>query len=498
MKYWIGVDIGTTSTKAVLFTADGSVVTSHHVAYELYRDPTGMAEEAPDAIFEAVLITIRALSEKLTADDTLCAIGFCAQQHSLIALSHDFKPMTRVITWADTRAKQYATALRNSEKGHAIFMKTGTPIQPMSPLSKLLWLKNEQPDIFKQARYFVDIKTYVFNRLFGVTKIDMSLASTTGFFNLSQGQWDQKILDLVGISKDNLPEIVEPYEIERGLLSPYAEKMGIPQDTPFVWGAADGPMSNLGVNAIQPGVAALTIGTSGAMRVITDRPLVDEKARTFTYALDASHWVVGGATNSGAAVLAWLQQQVFDDQMTMQEITALAEQTTAGSKGLIFHPYLGGERAPIWNADASASFFGLGYEHGRAELSRAVLEGITYNMHAVATALQEVVGEISTVQATGGFTNSELWLQISADIFDMPINIPNSKEAGCLAAVILAQKALGVIDDIARVQENFSIEKVYQPNPENTTTYRELETIYSSLLATYQNNYSKLADFKSG
>lgn len=496
MTYWIGVDIGTTATKAVLFTASGEVKTSHTIAYDLYRNPSGMAEEVPEDIFDAVIGTIRAISDSLTVTDKLAGIGFSAQQHSLIGAAYDFRPLTRVITWADTRANEEATTLRNSALGHAIFMRTGTPIQPMSPLAKLLWLKNKHPERFQAVRYFMDIKTYVFCRLFGVYKLDLSLASATGLYHLKNQQWDYEILDMLGITRDKLPEIVSPYEIESGLSLDDAQKMNIPPDTPFIWGAADGPMSNLGVNAMQPGVAALTIGTSGAIRVMTDQPLVDEKARTFTYALDETHWVVGGATNSGASVLAWLKEQVFADKLTLEEMTTMAEKVPPGSRGLIFHPYLGGERAPIWDATATGAFFGLGYEHGQAEMTRAVIEGITYNIHAIAHALEEVVGEIKSVQATGGFVNSGLWLQILADIFEMPIHIPESQEAGCLGAMILSQKALGVISDIDEVGKQVTASAVYTPLLEHFSTYRELEKLYTELLTHYQTTYGKLSAFK--
>jgi gluconokinase len=272
--------------------------------------------------------------------------------------------------------------------------------------------------------------------------------------------------------------------------------MHIPPETPFVWGAADGPMSNLGVAAIQPGIAALTIGTSGAIRVMTNQPIVDEKMRTFTYALDETHWVVGGATNSGASVLAWLKEKIFDDRITLDTMTQMAASISAGSGGLIFHPYLGGERAPIWDATARGSFFGLGYEHGQAEMTRAVLEGISYNIHAIAVALEEVVGELKHIQATGGFTNSEIWLQILADIFDMPIHIPDSQEAGCLAAVILSQKALGVMASFDEVTQLVTTRAVYTPLTEHLSTYRELEALYTDLLTHYQTTYGKLSEFK--
>lgn len=496
MNYWIGLDIGTTSTKAVLMTAARTVVATQTVAYQLYRDHAGMAEESPEVIFEAVIATIGRVAQHLSDQDCLCGIGFSAQQHSLILATQDNIPLTRVITWADTRATDAAESIRQSSHGHDWFMRTGTPIQPMAPLAKLLWLQTERPELFQDKPRIMDIKTYIFNRLFGVYKLDLSLASATGLYHLAQQQWDTEILNFLGLDASQLPEIVSPYEVETGLSESVARQLNIPSDTPFIWGAADGPMSNLGVGATKSGVAALTIGTSAAIRVMTNQPLVDAKGRTFTYALDESHWVVGGASNAGGAVLAWLQKQVLGDHLSLSELTTLAATVPAGSQGLIFHPYLGGERAPIWDARATGAFFGLGFEHGQAEMTRAVIEGISYNLDVILHALSEVVGEVGSIQATGGFTQSNLWPQILSDIFELPIHISQQQEAGCLAAVILAQKALGIISEIDSIADPVTSETVYWPMPEHFPIYRDMTKFYQNLLPDYQKHYADLTHLK--
>lgn len=496
MDYLIGLDLGTTATKAVLFKKDGTIVASSSKAYELYRDATGMAEESLDDIFDAILASVREVSINLNEEDQLLAVSFSSQMHSLIAYDQDWRALTRVMTWADTRAVKFTEELKASGKGFEIYRKTGTPTHPMAPLSKLLWLAAEQPGLFAEAAHFLDLKGAIFQRLFGVNKMDISIASGSGLFNIKELKWDDEALEVTKVNARQLPETVSPYEIERGMQEEFAHKMGIPADTAFVWGAGDGPLSNLGVAAIQPGVAALTIGTSGAIRVVTDKAETDPKARTFTYALDEEHWVVGGPVNSGGDVFRWLRDRVFDGELTYDELTEMAAKVPAGANGLLFHPYLGGERAPLWNANARASFFGLNYGHDRSHMARAVLEGVMYNLYMVSISLREVAGELKQIQATGGFTSSELWTQMLSNVFEQPINVPASSEAGCLAAIVMAQKALGLVDSLDVIQDMVGSNKTYLPNPEDFANYRELLPIYIRLAWLLEGEYEAIANLQ--
>lgn len=496
MDYLIGVDLGTTATKAVLFEKNGKIIASSSQAYPLYRDASGMAEEALEDIFEAVLSAIREVAIIIEENDELLAISFSTQMHSLIAFDENWQPLTRLITWADTRAVKYTEQLKASKVGSEIYRRTGTPLHPMAPLSKLIWLKNDRPDIYEKAAHYLELKGYIFYRLFAVNKIDLSTATGTGIFNIFDLQWDKTALEITGVNPEQLPQVVEPYEIEQNLSEDFAKQMGIQRKTKFVWGAADGPLSNLGVNAIAPGVAAITIGTSGAIRVVTDKPKTDEKGRTFTYALDREHWVVGGPVNSGGDVFRWVRDQIFEGEMSFEELTALATKVSAGADGLLFHPYLGGERAPIWDANARGSFFGLNYGHNRNHMARSVLEGIVFNLYTVALSLVEVVGDLNMIQATGGFTSSKLWTQIMADIFEQPINVSESREAGCLAAVVMAEKALGMIDDLGEINTMIGNNQTYLPNPENVARYRELSPIFIRLSHTLGLEYENISDFQ--
>lgn len=507
MEYMVGVDIGTTSTKAVLFDDKNVVVASANKSYALYRDLPDMAEEDLNELFEAL---ISALAEvvrdaDLSKGNKIAAVSFSSAMHSLIAFDEEWKPLTRAITWADTRAVEYTEELKANGLGEQIYKNTGTPIHPMAPLSKLLWLKSEHADIYHKAAHYLGIKEYLFHRLFGSNKMDISIASGTGLFNIFNLDWDEQALEVTGVKKEQLPLPVEPYEYEDNMLEKYAALIGIPATTPFVYGAGDGPLSNLGVNAVKPGVAAITIGTSGAIRVVSDQPVIDPKGRTFTYALDKDNWVVGGPVNNGGDVFRWARDNMFDAEKSTAALlgkdsydllTEIAERIPAGSEGLIFHPYLGGERAPIWDANARGSFFGLNHGHTRAHMLRAVLEGITFNVFMVSLALEEVVGGLKSIQATGGFARSPLWRQMFADIFEQSVTVPEAFESGALAAVIVAQKALGKIDSLYEIEKYVGASNTYMPDPKNFEAYRELAPIFIRLSRQLQTEYQNIANYQ--
>ena len=497
MEYAIGIDLGTTSTKVVLFDEKSKVISIANHGYELYRDIPDMAEQNPDEILDAMIRGIFDVvnDAKISSSDSILAISFSSAMHSLIALDENWNPLTRVITWADTRAVKFTEELKANGLGYEIYQKTGTPIHPMTPLSKLLWLKNEKPEIFFKAKHYLGIKEYIFHRLFDTNKMDYSIASGTGLFNIFELDWDQQALEVTGISKEMLPSPVEPYEYETNLKQEFADQMNIPASTPFVYGAADGPMSNLGVNAIQPGVAAITIGTSGAIRVVSNKPVIDPKGRTFTYALDKDHWVVGGPVNSGGDVFRWAKNNLFDSE-NYDSLTEMASKIPAGADGLLFHPYLGGERAPIWDANARGSFFGLTHSHTRAHMTRAVLEGIVFNIYMVSQALEEIAGELKSIQATGGFARSALWRQMMADIFEQDVTVPVDFESGALAATVMAKKALGKMDRIENISELVGESNTYKANPDNYDTYRQLSEIFTRLSPHLQTEYESIADFQ--
>lgn len=506
MEYMIGVDIGTTSTKGVLYDMSGKVIAHSNVGYPLYQDLPDMAEEDPDDIFDAVIEVMGQIIRKGKVKPAeIKGVSFSSAMHSLILMDENDQPLTRAITWADNRAAKYSEELKQNGIGAQIYAKTGTPIHPMAPLSKILWLRHEKPELFEQTKKFIDLKTYVFFKLFGVYQMDYSIASATGMFNIFKLDWDKQVLELLQITTAQLPDLVEPTDSISGLDPKYGDLLGISTQTPFIFGASDGVLSNLGVNAIDPGVVAVTIGTSGAVRVVVDKPVVDPDGKLFCYALTKDKWVVGGPVNNGGIVFRWVKDQLFaPEKITAEQmqvstydiLTQIAEKIPAGSDGLLFHPYLGGERAPIWNAYARGSFFGLTRKHTRAHMVRAALEGIVYNLYVVMLTIEKITGKPKSIQATGGFARSSLWRQMLADIFEQDVTIPESFESSCLGAAVLGMYSLGVIDDLSAVKDMIGVTDVHHPNTSNYEVYRELLPIWIRLSEILEPEYKEIAEFQ--
>lgn len=369
----IGVDIGTTSTKSVLYDENGQFIMKHNIGYPLHTPNVDVSEENPDELFDAVLMTVKyVVREANIKKEDIKLISFSAQMHSLIALDTQHHRLTESITWADNRASKYAELINKEHQGSDIYQRTGTPIHPMSPLSKIFWMKHEQSDIYKQTAMFADIKTYIFYQLFEKYVIDYSMASATGMFNLEKLDWDKEALELLGITEAQLPQLVPTTHILKGMKKRYATLMGIDENTPIIVGASDGVLSNLGVNSYKKGEVAVTIGTSGAIRTVINKPRTDYKGRIFCYVLDEDHYVIGGPVNNGGVVLRWLRNELLASEVETAKrlgvdpydvLTKIASRVKPGAEGLIFHPYLAGERAPLWNADARGSFFCLTLSH---------------------------------------------------------------------------------------------------------------------------------------
>lgn len=505
-KYAIGVDIGTTSTKSVLFSIDGTALSRKGVEYPLYAPVPDVAEQDPEEIFQAVITTIKGVMNEsnVNPEDILC-VSFSSAMHSVIAVDENGKPITKCITWADNRSAKWAEKIKNEWNGHEIYLRTGTPIHPMSPLAKLTWLSHEHTDIVEQAHKFISIKEYVFYKLFGEYVVDYSIASATGMFNLKNLSWDKEALKVSGVSADKLSTPVSTTHCMKGLNPDLATEMNLLPTTSFIVGASDGVLSNLGVNAIKPGVVAVTIGTSGAIRAVTDRPVVHPKGRIFCYALTENHWVIGGPVNNGGMIFRWAKEQLGAAEVETAKrlgkdpyemLTDIANTVKPGADGLLFHPYLSGERAPLWDANARGSFIGLGLHHKKEHMIRAVLEGVIFNLYTVLLALEELIGEPKQIQATGGFARSPLWRQMMADIFNQDVSVPESFESSCLGAIILGMYGLGEVDSLEVVSDMVGATHHHKPIEAHVSIYEELTPIYIRLSRLLGEEYANIANFQ--
>lgn len=489
MKYIIGMDVGTTATKGVLYDENGKVVFSASKGYPLIQTKIGQAEEDPKVIFDAVQEVIFALTQK--ADGEIAAISWSSQMHSLIGLDKDNNLLTNSITWADNCAKNVVQDAKKSGLARKIYQKTGMPMHPMAPIYKMLWLKDNEPELFNQVKKWIGIKEYLIFRLTGKLIIDTTMAAGTGMLNLKTLTWDQELLDTLNVKQEQLPEIAQPTEIVAPIKEEYVQKLGIDSDTKIVLGASDGYLSTIGVNAIDSDHFALNVGTSGAVRTIVDQPKIDQNASYFCYPVDKKHYLLGGPVNNGGIVFNWARQTLFDAGETPQDYLDVAQFAPAGSRNLIFLPYLGGERAPIWDANARGSFVGLTRMHQKTEMARAVIEGIIFNLYDAAFSLIKNTKKPVAINATGGFLKSDFVRQLCADIFNMPIVTMKEQQSGTLAAMFLARQALGINQDLSEIEQFAQEDKVYFPNPKEAVIYQNMFPLYCEIKNALAASYSK-------
>ncbi|WP_456276181.1 gluconokinase [Bacillus sp. AK128] len=483
----IGLDIGTTSVKAVAFNILGRVIDEKEVEYPLHTPSPGYAEQDPLEIEQASFNVIRTLFEsgKFQATEVL-AFGLSAAMHSLICMDKEGQPLSASITWADGRASLQADQLK--ETNSFIYQFTGTPIHPMSPLVKLRWMKDNKFPPYLAADYYVSIKEFLLYRWFGTMVVDYAIASATGLLDLETLTWHQDALELAGISESKLFKPVSPETVLTGIDKQTAGLMGIPVDIPFVIGASDGPLANLGVGAINPGEVAITIGTSGAIRQLISSPKTDPSQQTFCYALTEKLSLIGGPTNNGGIVLRWIKETLSSTE-SYEELTALAAKVEPGADGLLFLPYLNGERAPMWNAKMRGNLFGLSIHHKKEHIIRAGLEGVIYSVYHVGKALERIAGKPTNLLASGGFARSPLWLQLTADVFNQEVQVPISHQSSAWGAAWMALYGIGEVDSLAEIKSFIPMQKHFTPNPHNHKIYKEMFNQYEELSKTINKFY---------
>lgn len=493
MKYIIAVDIGTSSTKAIAFDLSGNMLTDHRIAYPVMNPRPTYAEQDPDRLLEACIDSIEAINSfmmKQHQEIEVIGVSFSCAMHGLIAVSNAGELLTNCIIWADTRSEAFAAALKGTPLGHDIYMHTGTPIHPMSPLCKLGWMRENMEETFENAAKFISVKEYLFYKLFNQYVVDFSIASATGLFDIHKQQWYTPSLEIAGISPDQLSTPVPITHVLRGMGPHYARRMHLPEHTPFVVGGSDGCLANLGAQAIDKGVASVTIGTSGAIRLVSKLPVTDPQERLFSYVLSPEMFVLGGAVNNGGNVMQWFQERFVEPATQVLEtsipiLTNEASSVPAGAGGLIFLPYLAGERAPHWNANAKGVFFGIQTYHKRAHFIRAMMEGVIFGVYSVGKALEETVGDIDVLYVSGGFARSPNWVQMMADIFDKKVLIRNTVESSAVGAAIVGLHALQFIKGFTFAENAEALTAEFYPDKERHQVYMDnyhlFERLYEKL-----------------
>lgn len=491
MNYFLGIDIGTTHTKAVIITGKGKPVFEAKQGYDLLRPQPGFEEQDADAILEVVIDVMAQAFRAAGNHGSITAVGFSAAMHSILPVDNTGTPLYHALTWADTRSKNEANEISRRADAGVLYKNTGIPAHPMSPLCKIAWFRNNKPGLFENTAKFISIKEYIFYKFFGKYIVDYSIASATGLFNINEKKWDALALQTAGIDKSKLSEPVSTTHAEYELQPVYETVFKTGGQIVFIAGASDGCLANLGSGAVLHGETALTIGTSGAVRMTVHQlPGEDDRERLFTYPLTDSIYVRGGAINNGGIILTWLSGLFSDSENVKRDyemILSMAAQSEPGARGLLFLPYLLGERAPVWDADAKGALVGLAIKHQKEHIIRAAIEGICFTLNQLIKKLERAHGPVRDIYVSGGFVQSEFWVQLIADITGKQLKVTETADASAIGAASIAMYATGFLKSLEEVKAFAQVSKIIEPVLSNHKKYAELSVLFDSL-------YSKLKD----
>ena len=500
MECVITIEIGTNAVRVVAFDLTGKVVGSMKGSYPTFHVEPDYSEQDPEQLFITMLYVLKnLLSEEIHPKGyRVVYICFSASMHSVLPVDSHGVPLGNAMTWADNRAKKEANDLKESSLGKSIYEATGTPIHPMSPLAKIMWISRHEQKRFKETHKFLSIKSYIIQQLTEGYVLDYSLASATGLMNIHTLSWETGALDFVGITKDQLPDLVPVFHSPGKLRKAYQKSLGLSDNVKIIVGSSDGCLAMLGGGRLEDGKATVTVEDSGAVRIIGNKAIQDSEQRIFNYLLTEKHFVSGGPTNNGGLIFEWFARQFgdfrspFEIEYTMENLIKEAMQVPIGSDGLLFLPYLLGERAPIWNPNARGSYFGINIKHERQHFVRATIEGILYEMYNIGKSLQEH-RNITSLTANGSFASIPACTQILADIFNKPVNVGENPDSNAQGAFLLSATDMGIYKNLEEAAESVVLASTFRPQKHNHGIYMKYFPIFERLSAKLFREFGELA-----
>ena len=500
--YLLAHDLGTSGNKATLFSTGGELVASRTSAYETKFFRGNRAEQEPADWWRAVRESSRALLADVDAGDIAC-VALSGQMMGCLCVDARGEPLRPSIIYCDQRAVDEADRLARALGEKAFYGIVGHRVSPSYSLEKLMWLQAHEPEVYGRTSKMLNAKDYVNLKLTGEIATDYSDASGTNAFDLNAFQWSREILDAAGVDAAMFPDVRPSTDVLGAVTREAADATGLKEGTPVVVGGGDGSCAAVGVGCIEPGKAYNYVGSSSWIAVTSKTPIVDEAMRTMNWA----HVVPGYLHPAGTMQTAGASYQWLRNEVCRVEVEAAATRGVSpyelideriaasppGANGLLFLPYLLGERTPRWNPHARGAFIGLSLAHKREDLLRAVLEGVTYNLAIIVEIFRKHV-PIDTVTVIGGGAKGEVWRQMMADVYDARIEKPNYlEEATSMGAAVTGGVGVGLFDGFDVIDRFLTIESVQEPIEANRARYREMMPIFEKCYHALVDVYEDLA-----
>lgn len=505
VKYLIGIDVGTSGTKAALFDSGGACVADATHAYPLYQPQNGWAEQDPRQWWQACASAIRDILAKASIPaSSIAGVGLSGQMHGLVMLDKQGDVLRNCILWCDGRTTAECAQITDTVGRQRLLAVTANPALPGFTAGKLLWVRSHEPELYRRCRHVLLPKDYIRYCLCGVFATEVSDASGTNLLDVPNRRWSGEILSALHIEPSLLPDVFESCEVTGHLTKEAAKATGLPAGLPVVGGGADNAAAAIGMGVVESGKALTTIGTSGVILAHSDTVQIDPKGRihTFCSAVPGA-WIVMSCTLAAGGSLQWFRNNFCMDEMREAEQTGvdpyaildgLAEHVPIGANRLLFLPYLMGERSPILDENARGCFFGLSGMHTRHDLLRAVLEGVVYSLRDCLEVLRELDVRFDEMAVTGGGGNSRLWRQMLADVYRCPVVRKDNREGAALGAAILAGVGVGLYPDLRQAcQRMIRVRDSLEPVCENSGRYEPYYRLYHTLYPALQDSFGTLA-----
>ncbi|MBQ2820433.1 MAG: xylulokinase [Thermoguttaceae bacterium] len=494
MKYILAHDLGTSGNKATLYSEEGKLTASVTMEYELLLSNGNWAEQRANDWWQAVCLSTRKLLETVDPRD-IAAVSFSGQMLGCLCVDVNGEPLDNSIIWADMRSSEEEEIIRGRIAESDFYRITGHRISPAYSLFKLLWMKRNKPEIYAKTHQMLNAKDYILFRLTGNFQTEYSDASSTCMMDLNTLQWSQELLETAELDASKLPELKSSIDTAGTVTAEAARATGLLEGTPVILGGGDGACAAVGTGCVREGIANCVLGTSSWISITSDVPIFDEGMTTFNFA----HIVPGkimptGTIQTGGGALSWAVKTLYGQEDSsyslMQKETV---QSPLGARGLLFLPYLIGERSPRWDAFARGSFVGLTLDHHRGDMIRAVMEGVAMNLDLVLKVFEKRT-DIRELITIGGGARNDLWLQIFADVFGKTIVKPNVlEEATSMGAAITGGVGVGLFEDFQVIDRFLQPEENFAPNLENTGKYGKFKQLFDESYFALKDIFKKLA-----
>ena len=498
MKYVIGVDLGTSAVKILLVNQNGEVCQEVSKSYPLIIEKSGYSEQNPEEWVEKTTVGLAELIQKFDGDVyDIEGISFSGQMHGLVLLDQNNQVLRNAILWNDTRTTKQCQQIYDVVGRERLLEVTKNPALEGFTLPKILWVNENEPEVFERASVFLLPKDYLRYRITGNIHMEYSDAAGTLLLNVAKREWSNEVLEAAGLSADFCPPLVESHAFVGMVTAEFAQETGLSEAVKVFAGGADNACGAIGSGILSEGKTLCSIGTSGVVLSYEERNDLDfeGKVHYFNHSEENAYYTMGVTLAAGYS-LSWFKD-TFAKEEAFEQLLAGVDEVPAGSNGLLFTPYIVGERTPHADSTIRGSFIGADAAHERKHFTRAVLEGITFSLNESIEIFRSSGKTINSIISIGGGAKNETWLQMQADIFNAKIEKLTSEQGPGMGAAMLAAYGCGWYPSLQECAEVFiQIDKTYEPIPENVEGYKKLFTIYQQVYTQTKELNEQLREFR--